>query len=114
MINLLPEPKHLIEKQGSTRPFYKICLNSEEKNLDLNELLEITELRLWNYKEIKTAVGEGSDDGEMPVHIILSLNGLNAEQPELFKEQGYDLDIREEEIILKYENRAGFINAVTS
>ena len=114
MIKLLPEPKHLIEKQGSTRPFYKICLNSEEKNLDLNELLEITELRLWNYKEIKTAVGEGSDDGEMPVHIILSLNGLNAEQPELFKEQGYDLDIREEEIILKYENRAGFINAVTS
>lgn len=114
MINLLPEPKHLIEKQGSTRPFYKICLNSEEKNLNLNELLEITELRLWNYKEIKTAVGEGSDDGEMPVHIILSLNGLNAEQPELFKEQGYDLDIREEEIILKYENRAGFINAVTS
>ena len=114
MINLLPEPKRLLEKQGSTKPFTKICLNSEEKNLDLNELLEITELRLWNYKEIKTAVGEGSGDGEMPVHIVLSLDGLETEQPELFAAQGYDLDIGEEEIVLRYENRAGFINAVTS
>ena len=114
MINLLPEPKRLLEKQGSTKPFTKICLNSEEKNLDLNELLEITELRLWNYKEIKTAVGEGGGDGEMPVHIELSLDGLDAEQPELFAAQGYDLDIGEEEIVLRYENRAGFINAVTS
>ena len=101
MINLLPEPKRLLEKQGSTKPFTKICLNSEEKNLDLNELLEITELRLWNYKEIKTAVGEGSGDGEMPVHIVLSLDGLETEQPELFAAQGYDLDIGEEEIVLR-------------
>lgn len=114
MINLLPEPKRLIEQQGLTKPFTKICLNSEEKNLDLNELLEITELRLWNYKEIKTAVGEGGNDGEMPVHIILSLDGLDAENPELLAAQGYDLNIREDGIVIKYENRAGFINAVTS
>ena len=49
MINLLPEPKKLEEKGGMSNHFTRIFLNDEEKEKNLEELLDLMQLRFWNY-----------------------------------------------------------------
>ena len=48
MINLLPEPKKLEEKGGMSNHFTRIFLNDEEKEKNLEELLDLMQLRFWN------------------------------------------------------------------
>lgn len=112
MINLLPEPKKLEEKGGMSNHFTRIFLNDEEKEKNLEELLDLMQLRFWNYPEIGITAGKGSDG--YVVTICPSLEGITADKPDLLKEQGYDLEIGESEAVLRYESSVGFVNGVTS
>ena len=47
MINILPEPKHLIDTNGSTKLFKTFSIDTHDK-----QLLKIAETRFWNYPEI--------------------------------------------------------------
>lgn len=112
MINLLPEPKTLRNKSGFTKAFNKICLKTD--SVDEHLLLELARMRFWNYKEIEFCSCIGECDKSIHFHVITSLNGIQTENESLFKSQGYYLEIAENEIILKYENNAGYINGLTS
>lgn len=112
MINLLPEPKKLEESGGFTVAFHQIFLTMENENC--TEYQELIQLRLWNYPEISvTTTSEGSKK-ELHLKAVPSLEGIHAEKPELFKEQGYVLEIQEKEAVLKYETTVGLINGITS
>ena len=99
MINLLPEPKKLEEKGGMSNHFTRIFLNDDEKKKNLEELLDLMQLRIWNYPEIGITAGKGSDG--YVVTICPSLEGITADKPDLLKEQGYDLEIGESEAVLR-------------
>ncbi len=112
MINLLPEPKYIEDWDGFTDLFRSICLQAENTNIDLSELMELTKLRFWNYKDICFHTQDQADG--IKIRISNSLDGVNAENVELLIAQGYDISISENEVLLKYEDKAGFINAITS
>lgn len=107
MINLLPEPKTLTEKGGFTKAFININFESLDK-----ELIEIAKLRFWNYKEIGICESGGND--AIALRINPTLEGIKAENENLFKSQGYCLDIDKNIITLSFENKAGYINGITS
>ena len=109
MINLLPEPKRLVEKGGFTGVFREIFLEFEKGE---EELLELARLRFWNYPELALIQEEKEEAFRLCAR--RSLEGIETEKPKLFREQGYDLEINETEAVLRFEDRAGFINGVTS
>lgn len=109
MINLLPEPKRLVEKGGFTGVFREIFLEFEKGE---EELLELARLRFWNYPEL--ALIQEEKEQAFLLCARRSLEGIETEKPKLFREQGYDLEINETEAVLRFEDRAGFINGVTS
>ena len=49
MILLLPEAKHVVEKQGRTKPFRAMRFAEDAAGL---EALELAKLRFWNRKDI--------------------------------------------------------------
>lgn len=114
MINLLPEPKQIIEIGGFTKLFDRLSLGQSDNSQNQQELLELMRLRFWNYAELPIMQGkDGSGEG-FTVKLLSSLEGIAADKLELFREQGYDLEIKEEEALLRFENKEGFINGVTS
>lgn len=112
MINLLPEPKKLLDKGAMTTPFKAICLNLDT-NANAETLLEIARLRFWNYKDVDIC-GCGKCDAGILLNAVASLDGIRAEDEHLFRTQGYYLEIAATAITLKYETNAGFINGITS
>lgn len=114
MINLLPEPKQIVEMDGFTKAFNEFCLVEKGGDQDISELLDLMRLRFWNYPELLTASKEDSQSVRMEVYAERSLEGITVEKPELFREQGYVLEVKEDKVLLRYENTPGFINAVTS
>jgi len=114
MINLLPEPKYLRDDNGFSKRFSKVCLQSNVENIDLDMLHEITKLRFWNYKDIEINKGDCQTEESITLRINADLGGISTENEALFKLQGYHLLIEEDELTLKYENKAGFINGITS
>ena len=107
MINLFPEPKKLLDKDGLSRAFTGICIPGAD-----DETLQIARLRFWNYPEI--AIGAQEADGAMRVRIERSLEGVKTENDALFQEQGYCLNIGPDALTIRYAGRAGLINAFTS
>lgn len=108
MIRILPEPKRVIEYEGFTQAFQGICLDGGD------ELRELLQLRFWNYPEISIKKKEEADASCLTVHTVKSLEGIESEKPELLKEQGYDLEVGENGMTLKYETNAGFIQGATT
>ena len=113
MINLLPEPKLLQEKEGSTKIFNSFCLCTPE-GADPEELRELAALRFWNRKDISFAVGRDEEEKALKLKLEPSLEGIDTPKPDLFKEQGYDLTIEPDCITLRYESSTGYVYALTS
>ena len=107
MINLFPEPKKLLDKNGLSRAFTGLYIPGAD-----DETLKIARLRFWNYPEI--AIGAEEAENALCVRLEKSLAGVESEKPELFKSQGYCLDIGADAVKIRYEGRAGLINAITS
>lgn len=111
MITLLPEPKFLQEREGTSAPFHSLCLSFEDRE-NAEELLSIASMRFWNYRDIPVcgcgACGEG-----YPVSVVRGLQA-QTEREDLFRAQGYQLIITQQQATLHYENNAGYINGITS
>jgi hypothetical protein len=105
MIQLLPQPKRLSDRQRVSKKFSTIQLDTD--NPDLQELARY---RFWNYPDILKEGGSSC----MTISLISSLDAKQADDPQLFSSQGYILEISESAIRVSYEQRAGFLNALTS
>jgi len=114
MINLLPEPKKIRDDNAFSKTFGKLCLPPAAQMADLQELLEIAQLRFWNYKEIDFYTESSDCQDGIKLNIIANLDGVQADNQDLFKTQGYYLLIEKDVITLRYENKAGYINGITS
>ena len=127
MINLIPEPKNIFEPGGYTNSFKRLVLSNNLKKLDFSRLAKISELRFWNFRDIaETISGEGSS-GAFAISVIDSLENTGSVEKtsgtalnppdktdELYKTQGYCLEIKNESAVLRFETYAGFIYGITS
>ena len=82
MINILPEPKKIEEKGGMSNRFTGIFINGDQYEENLNELLELTKLRFWNYPEIE--ITSGKREEEYALTLVPSLKGIASERQGLF------------------------------
>ncbi len=114
MLKLLPEPKRAVENRGYTTSFRNIGIGLEAlPSPEKQEYLEIARMRFWNRKELGI-VPEGGSEGCIEATIIPSLANIEADGGDLFLKQGYYLNVDRDAIVLKYQNKAGFINAITT
>lgn len=111
MITLFPEPKFLQEKDGVSLSFRSLCL-SFNGQANAEELLSIASMRFWNYNDILVC-GCGACSEGYRISVVRGLDA-QAEQESLFRAQGYQLIITEQQATLKYESNAGYINGITS
>lgn len=109
VIQLLPEPKVVHEDGNKTKKFKNLWLKSEKGISE--ELIELSRERFWNYQEVK--INETKENA-LEVNLVESLDNIDSNQTKLFQEQGYDINISKENVILRYENRVGFLNGVTT
>lgn len=103
VIQLLPEPKVVHEDGNKTKKFKNLWLKSEKGISE--ELIELSRERFWNYQEVK--INE-TKENTLEVNLVESLDNIDSNQTKLFQEQGYDINISKENVILRYENRVGF------
>lgn len=109
MIDLLPEPKVVHEDGNKTKKFKNLWLKSEQEISE--ELIALSRERFWNYQEVK--INE-TEENILEVMLVDSLDNIDSDQKKLFQEQGYDINISKENVILRYENRVGFLNGMTT
>ena len=114
MINLLPEPKLLHDDHAISLSFRKINFLFSSDIANPEDLLEIVQMRFWNYPDIKINAGNYEGEDCISIEFINNLKGIQTDNDELFKSQGYRLTIKENSAKLFYEQKAGFINGVTS
>jgi hypothetical protein len=107
MINLIPEPKKITETGGRTIPFAEMRLCSPDTALG-----EIFMLRIGSGRGIR--VTSGMNGCGYKVCLETGLDGIPCDNPRLLVAQGYSLSIGIEGAVIRYETRAGFINAVTT
>lgn len=109
MIDLLPEPKVVHEDGNKTKKFKNLWLKSEQGISE--ELIALSRERFWNYQKVK--INE-TEENILEVMLVDSLDNIDSDQKKLFQEQGYDINISKENVILRYENRVGFLNGMTT
>lgn len=109
VIDLLPEPKVVHEDGNKTKKFKNLWLKSEQEISE--ELIALSRERFWNYQEVK--INE-TEENILEVMLVDSLDNIDSDQKKLFQEQGYDINISKENVILRYENRVGFLNGMTT
>jgi hypothetical protein len=113
MLKLVPEPKRALENAGYSKAFGGLSFAFPDRaEAEREGCLEIARLRLRNRKGLRvSADGDARDIG---IAVIRDLGGIGAENEDLFRKQGYGLKIEREGIVLKYESKAGFVNAISS
>ena len=109
VIDLLPEPKVVHKDGNKTKKFKNLWLKSEQGISE--ELIALSRERFWNYQEVK--INE-TEENILEVMLVDSLDNIDSDQKKLFQEQGYDINISKENVILRYENRVGFLNGMTT
>jgi hypothetical protein len=114
MINLLPEPKKIRDDDAITNPFKKINLKVLNAEINTDDLLELAQLRFWNYKDIPFITENKINGDGITLLVQDSLDGIEIENESLFRSQGYHVTIKPNEIMLKFEHKSGFINGLTS
>lgn len=110
---LLPEPKHVVETDGHTEPFESLDLDlTADGALREDEMREIARLRMWNCPGL---LADPGDAGALRVEVVPAGDvEVEVDEPELFRTQGYVLDIRADRVVIEYGGRQGYVNAVTS
>lgn len=112
MYGLIPMPKHYKDKKEQTKAFHTINFVIQE-TLDFDPV-ELGEMRFWNFEEIKFTMNEQSNQA---IDVILSVqSGVPEEvdRPDLYKVQGYTLDIEEDQIEIGFLEKNGFINGLST
>ena len=114
MINLFPEPKIALEHGGYTRRFNAFTIDfGGMKSSDSSDLLDIARMRFWNRKNIQILSDSTCTDC-IKIICVRDLSGIKSDNQELFIKQGYFLKIEKNHILLKYQERSGFIYAITT
>ena len=114
MINLFPEPKMLREQDGYTKAFQALAIDfGNLSEAEKSDLLEIAQMRFWNCKDVKI-FADISNQECITINSIQSLSGIETSNRDLFIKQGYSLKIEKDRIILRYQEKSGFIYAITT
>jgi len=114
VINLFPEPKIVREYEGTTKPFRGLAIDfCDLTEAEKADLLEIARMRFWNRKDLRISA-DNPEQSCLKIICIRDLSGIEAERRDLFLKQGYFLHIEEDRIILKYQEKLGFIYAITT
>jgi hypothetical protein len=114
MINLFPEPKTLREQDGYTKAFHALAIDfGNLSEAEKSDLLEIAQMRFWNCKDVKI-FADTSNEESITINSIQSLSGIKASNRDLFIKQGYFLKIEKNRIVLRYQEKSGFIYAITT
>lgn len=112
-MKLLPEPKQAMNQNKNTNGFKSIALCCEQSNVMKEaHVLELAQLRFWNRSELELHTQKDLE-GAFLVRVVSSFDQMDCPDTELFFKQGYVLEIGEEAII-RYGEKAGLINALTS
>lgn len=107
---IFPEPKQVELDGGTTKPFSHLLLTvGATSALPAEDIKEIARLRFWNYPDVLAA---GADT--LDLHVEAGLPDREVGRPDLFREQGYCLTIGRDRVRLRYEQRQGLINGLTT
>jgi hypothetical protein len=114
MIHIFPEPKIVRELEGRTEPFSELAIDfGGLPEAEKADLLDIARMRLWNRKDMRVSAG-ATGENSIRVGSVRDLSGIKAEDRDLFLKQGYCLKIEKNQILLKYQEKSGFIYAITT
>lgn len=110
---LFPEPKMAQWAGMTTQQFarFDIDIDSTVSDDVARDLDGILASRFWDYPEVIAS------DGDAPSLLLVirgDPEGDEIEDPELFEEQGYRLEIRFDRVEVAASGRQGFVNALTT
>ncbi len=108
MINLLPEPKFITEREGNTAPFTRIQLIGADE-----ALAELARFRFRSCPALSIAL-KGDAEASLRLELLPSLERKGPENNGLFASQGYHLTIDTNGATLSYGHRAGLIHGLSS
>ena len=111
---LLPEAKEYTKGSGRTKAFNRIGIDVKDPDLSLEEITELLEIKLWNYPEIGVCTATQDEDGCLILVLKRSLDGFECENKELFRRQGYILDIKESGAEIIFEKKDGLVNGLST
>lgn len=114
MLKLLPEPKKAKEFDGCTKSFADIGIRFDGlPDSKKDEYLEIAGMRFWNRKGVViSAACESKDSIELTA--IGNLAGIDSDNSDLFFRQGYWLKIESGRVVVRYQEKAGYLYALTT
>lgn len=114
MIKLLPEPKRVKENEGFTSSFANISMSFDAiSDANKSSYIDIAVSRFWNRTDVLIS-GDTDMADAITVKVISNLDGIETENKDLFIKQGYQLNIEKDDITLRFAEKAGFVNAVTT
>lgn len=114
MIKLLPEPKRVKENEGFTSSFANITMSFDAiSDANKSSYIDIAVSRFWNRTDVLIS-GDTDMADAITVKVISNLDGIETENKDLFIKQGYQLNIEKDDITLRFAEKAGFVNAVTT
>ncbi len=112
MIRTLPEPKQVDDHNALTRSFRVLRIDAQTVgDVTADEVHELAALRFWNYPGLFDHTHD--EAFEVTVHEGFSAD-VAVEDPTLFEEQGYVLDVNETGGRIEAQTRAGLVNAFTT
>lgn len=109
---LLPEAKAYEQKDGKTKAFNSIIIKTNGAGLETGRVIELFEMKLWNYPEIEIITSP--QDECLEVNVTNGFKNNACENSEMFAKQGYILDINESSVEIIYEQRQGLVNALST
>lgn len=114
MLKLLPEPKRAEERGGFTNSFDALVLGFKASpDVDAEEYLGLARSRFWNCRELRISA-ETESERSLQVTAVRSLDGISAENQELFLKQGYFLEVEDDKVVLRFQSKTGFLYAITT
>ena len=114
MYAMLPEAKEYKKESGKTKEFNRIGVEVKNADLSLEEMIELLEMKLWNYPEIDVCTLTQDEDRCLILVLKKGLDRFECENKALFLKQGYILDIKESSIEIIYEQKNGLVNGLST
>lgn len=114
MYSMLPEAKEYKKGSGKTKAFNRIGIEAKNAVLSLEEMIELLDMKLWNYPEIGVCTSTQDEEGCLILALKKGLDGFECENKELFFKQGYILDIKENGTEIIFEQKDGLVNGLST
>lgn len=109
-MQILPEPKQLTLHGGQSPAFRALTLEyAAGQAIEVSELAELATLRFWDYPDLLA-----DHDDALSVTVTADLSDVDVACRGLFEEQGYVLEICAHGARLRYAQRQGYLNGLTT